>query len=92
MRAHNDSTAMTHSFYDVITSQPDADNQVRRLKSRIIKPGFYYEHIQRWRQYFEDHQVRVIECLIVASNSQTWCAPPACQADSVPNFNGGIKF
>lgn len=64
-RAHKNKVALENSFYDVVSSTKSADQAMQLLKSRIIQPGFYYEHIQRWRQYYSDSQVRLVLPLLV---------------------------
>jgi len=56
-RAHNDHAALSHSFYDVITNTDKHNREVQSLKTHLLRPGFYYEHIQRWRRYYPDSQV-----------------------------------
>jgi heparan sulfate N-deacetylase/N-sulfotransferase NDST2 len=55
MRFHNDSIAMTYSFYDVITLNTSDDkllNDLKRLRDRCLDPGLYHKHFSKWLKYF----------------------------------------
>ena len=58
-RAHDDPAAMSASFADVVLGKHTDDKSIKGLMSRMIKPGFYYEHIQKWRKYYSDKQVKM---------------------------------
>ncbi|KAF6039937.1 NDST4 [Bugula neritina] len=60
-RAHNDHAALSHSFYDVITNTDKHNREVQSLKTHLLRPGFYYEHIQRWRRYYPDSQIMYVD-------------------------------
>jgi hypothetical protein len=42
---------ITHEFKNVFYHHPDYD--------RLIAPGFYADHLERWGQYFHDDQIHV---------------------------------
>lgn len=56
-QAHKDKVAIGNTFHDVITHTDKSNKAVQSLKAHMIKPGFYYDHIQKWRQYYSDSQV-----------------------------------
>ena len=49
MRAHQDPTAMGHSFYQVISTPVNKTSKaLKSLQSRCLEPGKYASHIERW--------------------------------------------
>ena len=49
MRAHDDPTALAHSFHDVVTADiTAAERPLRALQSRCLEPGKYAAHLERW--------------------------------------------
>jgi len=57
MRSHNDLTALSHSFYDVINASSRAAKPLRDLRRHCLNPGLYEQHLQRWLDYFDISQV-----------------------------------
>ena len=49
MRAHQDPSAMEHSFYQVISTPANKTTKaLKSLQSRCLEPGKYASHIERW--------------------------------------------
>lgn len=61
MIAHQDPTATTHSFYEIITANSDAPKNVRNLQARCLEPGRYVSHLERWLSYYKSQQLTIID-------------------------------
>lgn len=57
MRYHNDPTALSHSFHEVITASDIDSSELRSLRNRCLFPGHYAQHLVRWLDYFPARQV-----------------------------------
>ena len=58
MRAHQDSVAMSYSFYQVITAKEDSPRPLRDLRHRCLNPGTYAQHLENWLDYYSPKQVQ----------------------------------
>jgi len=65
VRSHNDHTALTHSFYDVVNASSQAPKPLRELRRHCLYPGLYAQHLQRWLDYFDVSQVGLILLLFI---------------------------
>ncbi len=61
MIAHEDPTALSHSFHEVVTAGADASRPIRQLQSRCLEPGKYAAHLERWLQHFKSQQVHLVD-------------------------------
>ncbi|KAH3872367.1 bifunctional heparan sulfate N-deacetylase/N-sulfotransferase-like [Dreissena polymorpha] len=61
MRAHKDPVALNYTFQDLITAPDTAPREVRTLRNRCLNPGEYYEHLDRWLEYFSSKQIHIID-------------------------------
>lgn len=57
MRAHKDTVALQHSFYEVVSADENVRHSVKELKHRSLNPGLYAQHIDRWLSHFDPSQV-----------------------------------
>ena len=65
--AHNDTAAISNSFYEILTSEP-TDGDRWRLKMRCLHPGHYSEHLKRWFKYFDDTNVITLDGNLLKSD------------------------
>ncbi|XP_013416453.1 bifunctional heparan sulfate N-deacetylase/N-sulfotransferase isoform X1 [Lingula anatina] len=68
MRAHNDSTALRYSFYEVVTAKDDAPKALRDQRNRCLVPGMYAQHIDRWLQYYNVNQLLILDGELLKTN------------------------
>jgi len=61
MRAHNDPTALTYTFYQVLESNSSSPKPVRSLKSRCLEPGKYVVHLERWLAEFPSSRFFIVD-------------------------------
>ncbi|RXG57536.1 Bifunctional heparan sulfate N-deacetylase/N-sulfotransferase [Armadillidium vulgare] len=61
MRAHNDATSLTYSFYQVISATSKSPRTLKDLKNKCLNPGMYAKHLERWLSYFPAPQVSIID-------------------------------
>ena len=61
MRAHDDPTALAHSFHDVVTADSSAKQPLRALQSRCLEPGKYAQHLERWLLQFKARQLHIVD-------------------------------
>ena len=61
MRAHDDPTALAHSFHDVVTADPAAERPLRALQSRCLEPGKYAQHLERWLLQYKARQLHIVD-------------------------------
>uniref|UniRef100_A0A1I8EIL5 [heparan sulfate]-glucosamine N-sulfotransferase n=1 Tax=Wuchereria bancrofti TaxID=6293 RepID=A0A1I8EIL5_WUCBA len=60
MRAHNDTTAMTHEL-DQILDANVSSVLLRRLRNRCISPGRYTHHLEHWLDYYPSTQIHLVD-------------------------------
>ncbi|XP_038060079.1 bifunctional heparan sulfate N-deacetylase/N-sulfotransferase 4-like isoform X2 [Patiria miniata] len=60
-RAHGNPASLNHTFYEILTSGPEAPRPVTLLRSRCLDPGKYIQHLQRWLQYYPPNQLMVLD-------------------------------
>lgn len=60
-RSHNDTAAVSHSFYEVITAKNFSTKQLRTLRNRALNPGCYANHLERWLGYFDHEQLILLD-------------------------------
>lgn len=58
MRAHNDSTALSASFEEVLDA---TDGSLKKLKQRCISGGRYTHHLDRWLEYYPSSQIILVD-------------------------------
>jgi len=62
MIAHQDPTALSHTFHQVITAKPDtAPKPLKNLQSRCLEPGKYVSHLERWLTFYTSQQLTIID-------------------------------
>ncbi|CAH1793564.1 unnamed protein product [Owenia fusiformis] len=61
MRAHGDQTAMTYTFYEVVTAGQDAPRNLQELRERCLKPGLYSTHLERWLEFYKPKQLMILD-------------------------------
>lgn len=67
MRAHQDITAISHSFLHVLTPQlnhthlPGGHDKVRRLREHCLEPGRYSKYITHWLKYFPANLIMFVD-------------------------------
>ncbi|ESO93397.1 hypothetical protein LOTGIDRAFT_232790 [Lottia gigantea] len=61
MRSHDDPTALSYSFYDVISASDIAPRKLRDLRNRCLNPGMYAQHLVRWLDYYQPSQIFIID-------------------------------
>ena len=60
MKAHNDSTAIKYSFYEILQSNK-TDSSMYSIKNRCLDPGIYYKHLRRWLKEFLPRQLFFVD-------------------------------
>ncbi|OCT97146.1 hypothetical protein XELAEV_18009369mg [Xenopus laevis] len=80
-RAHQDSTALKFSFYEVITAGPHAPAHLKLLQRKCLVPGWYANHIEKWLEYFPPSQLHIID-------GQQLRSDPANVMEEVQKFLG----
>ncbi|XP_067935741.1 bifunctional heparan sulfate N-deacetylase/N-sulfotransferase 4-like [Watersipora subatra] len=59
-RAHNNTAAISLTFSELVRGK-NTSKSAQSLLSQMMKPGFYYDHIQRLRKYYSDSQIMYID-------------------------------
>ncbi|KAG8454040.1 hypothetical protein GDO86_000611 [Hymenochirus boettgeri] len=80
-RAHQDSTALKFSFYEVITAGPHAPSYIKSLQRKCLVPGWYAVHIEQWLENFPPSQLLIVD-------GQHLRTDPANVMDEVQRFLG----
>ena len=57
MRAHQDQTALSYNFSEVIRADVGSSENLLLLRSHCLYPGVYHEHIEQWLSYYKHRQV-----------------------------------
>ena len=76
MCAHQDVTAISHSFLNVLMSQlnhthlPGGHDKVRRLREHCLEPGRYSKYIPRWLKYFPANQVMFVDSGVLTTRPE----------------------
>lgn len=61
-RAHDDQTALEHTFHEVITADPgSASRALRNLQSRCLEPGKYAQHLERWLTQYKPRHLHIVD-------------------------------
>lgn len=60
-RSHNDTAAVSHSFYEVITAKNFSSKPLKTLRNRSLNPGCYANHLERWLGYFDKQQLILLD-------------------------------
>ncbi|KAM3726828.1 Bifunctional heparan sulfate N-deacetylase/N-sulfotransferase [Dirofilaria immitis] len=60
MRAHNDTTAMTHELDEILDANVSSI-LLRRLRNRCISPGRYTHHLEHWLDYYPSTQIHLVD-------------------------------
>jgi len=68
MRSHNDRTALSHSFFDVVNASSQAPKSLRELRRHCVNPGLYAHHLQRWLDYYDISQLYIVDGEMLRSN------------------------
>ena len=61
MRAHNDPTALTHTFHEILTAGPEASKPLLSLQSRCLEPGKYAVHLEKWLAQVGPDQLVIVD-------------------------------
>ena len=63
MRAHNDPTALNHTFSEVIraTPQSSSNKKLLSLRDHCLSPGRYHIHLSKWLRYYSYRQLYLID-------------------------------
>jgi hypothetical protein len=63
MRAHNDPTAINHTFSEVIQAIPQSSNNKKLLSLRdhCLSPGRYHIHLSKWLKHYSHRQLHLID-------------------------------
>uniref|UniRef100_A0A803JPF3 Bifunctional heparan sulfate N-deacetylase/N-sulfotransferase 1 n=1 Tax=Xenopus tropicalis TaxID=8364 RepID=A0A803JPF3_XENTR len=80
-RAHQDSTALKFSFYEVITAGSHAPAHLKLLQRKCLVPGWYAIHIGQWLEYFPPSQLHIVD-------GQQLRSDPANVMEEVQKFLG----
>ena len=59
-RAHQEMTALSYTFYEVVTAGDNATKELRDLRYRCLNPGQYAYHLQNWLDHYNDEQVNFL--------------------------------
>jgi hypothetical protein len=84
-RAHNDTTAITSTFAQIIDATTDNGDRLA-LKVHCLDAGLYARHIRRWLQYFDKKQVRadyssIVKCRMILADTFARRRNPNSQTD-----------
>ncbi|XP_041446383.1 bifunctional heparan sulfate N-deacetylase/N-sulfotransferase 3 isoform X2 [Xenopus laevis] len=80
-RAHQDSTALKFSFYEVITAGSHSPAHLKSLQRKCLVPGWYTIHIKKWLEYFPPSQFHIVD-------GQQLRSDPANAMEEVQKFLG----
>lgn len=63
MRAHNDPTAVSHTFSEVIraTAQSSSNTKLLSLRDHCLSPGRYHIHLSKWLKHYSYHQLYLVD-------------------------------
>lgn len=63
MKAHKDSTALGHTFSQVIraTPQSSSNKKLLSLRDHCLSPGRYHIHLSKWLKYYSYRQLYLID-------------------------------
>lgn len=74
MKAHGDFIANSIDFDQLIMSSDDSNNNnnylddekskgLRSLRSRCLHPGYYFQHLTKWLEYYDSRKIIIIDGL-----------------------------
>jgi len=61
IRAHSDTTALNHSFKEVLMAGPDSPRPLLSLQARCLEPGKYAQHLDKWLAFYRPKQLHIID-------------------------------
>ena len=63
MRAHNDPTAINHTFSEVIQATPQSskDKKLLSLRDHCLSPGRYHIHLSKWLKHYSHRQLYLVD-------------------------------